>query len=223
MRLKILGWMLLLLLVVVKPALSQSTISTEGIDATVNLSVCGDSVIEGNEDCEGDNLNQQNCVDLGYGGGSLKCDTACEFDVIDCTLIDNSSTTTVDEGTTTVTEAKGNIVVETAGSVINNVVEAISRVFRGVIQEKVLRIFDIDKSGSLETEELRLSVEQWVIAWRKVLEVKLSQLNQQINDQPTSLAQLTRQNEEDLSKCDINSDEDCNLIDLSIILSFIGE
>lgn len=42
---------------------------------------CGDGVIDIFEDCEGNNLGGYNCKELGYDGGTLKCDpTYCEFD-----------------------------------------------------------------------------------------------------------------------------------------------
>ena len=54
------------------------------IDAYIKLSVCGDGIIEGREDCEGEDLNGQTCESLGYGGGELTCDIACSFDTSDC-------------------------------------------------------------------------------------------------------------------------------------------
>ncbi len=54
------------------------------IDTTVRLSVCGDGVIEGPEDCESANLNSQSCTSIGYASGSLTCDTACSFDTSNC-------------------------------------------------------------------------------------------------------------------------------------------
>ncbi|MBU1129812.1 hypothetical protein KKE45_00635 [Patescibacteria group bacterium] len=58
--------------------------SSDLIDATIKISVCGNQVIEGGEDCEGDDLNQQTCVSLGYGQGVLTCDIACTFDLSAC-------------------------------------------------------------------------------------------------------------------------------------------
>jgi hypothetical protein len=48
---------------------------------------CGDGVIDSFEDCEGHNLNGETCVDLGYDGGTLKCDAEeCVFDDDNCTI-----------------------------------------------------------------------------------------------------------------------------------------
>lgn len=48
-------------------------------------SYCGDGVIDIFEDCEPGDLGGFNCVELGYGGGTLKCDKEyCEFDDENC-------------------------------------------------------------------------------------------------------------------------------------------
>lgn len=60
--------------------------SETAIEAVVGIGVCGNAVIEGNEDCEGVNLGGQSCADLGFSGGDLSCDIACSFDVSMCIL-----------------------------------------------------------------------------------------------------------------------------------------
>jgi hypothetical protein len=48
---------------------------------------CGDGVIEGSEQCEGDDLGDQDCttVGLGFDGGTLACAEDCSFDYSMCT------------------------------------------------------------------------------------------------------------------------------------------
>ena len=50
---------------------------------------CGDGVINGNEKCEGTNLNNQTCQTIihtpSFTGGALVCDANCEFDITHCT------------------------------------------------------------------------------------------------------------------------------------------
>jgi hypothetical protein len=58
--------------------------SAETVGATIKISVCGNEVIEGGEDCEGADLGGQTCLDLGYAGGTLACDIACTFDTSGC-------------------------------------------------------------------------------------------------------------------------------------------
>jgi len=51
---------------------------------TIAISRCGDSQIDGLEDCEGSDLNSQTCSSLGFSGGDLACDSSCHFDIQDC-------------------------------------------------------------------------------------------------------------------------------------------
>lgn len=46
---------------------------------------CGDGIINGPEECDGDNLGETTCADLdGYNYGDLSCNGECEFDTSDC-------------------------------------------------------------------------------------------------------------------------------------------
>jgi len=48
------------------------------------MSRCGDGVIEGDEQCDGAELNGVSCEELGFEGGELGCTAACRFDISDC-------------------------------------------------------------------------------------------------------------------------------------------
>lgn len=60
----------------------------------------------------------------------------------------------------------------------------------------ILAIFDIDRSGRIELSELFEAVKAWVTEWR---------------EKPLEEA-----------RCDLNGDGKCNLIDLSILLYYVG-
>ncbi len=45
---------------------------------------CGDGVRSKDEECDGDDLGEQTCDDLGLGGGDLACDADCVLDTADC-------------------------------------------------------------------------------------------------------------------------------------------
>jgi hypothetical protein len=47
-------------------------------------SVCGDGIAEADETCDGADLKGEDCVTLGFTGGELNCDRACEFDTSAC-------------------------------------------------------------------------------------------------------------------------------------------
>ena len=49
---------------------------------------CGNGKIDGDDQCEGNNLNSQTCAGLGYvGGGTLGCTQDCKIDTSECQFI----------------------------------------------------------------------------------------------------------------------------------------
>lgn len=54
---------------------------------------CGDGFIDPGigEQCEGNNLDNQSCLTLGYFTGDLQCDAACRFVISSCTNCGNAS------------------------------------------------------------------------------------------------------------------------------------
>lgn len=64
-------------------AQASSTTATVQVDLCVNRN----ETIEGDEQCDGSNLNGQSCVSLGYKSGDLGCEANCTFDVSGCTTV----------------------------------------------------------------------------------------------------------------------------------------
>lgn len=62
--------------------------------------VCGDGVIEGDEECEADNLGES-CASLGAAGGTLRCAAGCVLDMSGCydERFDTSGPTIIDRQT----------------------------------------------------------------------------------------------------------------------------
>jgi hypothetical protein len=54
---------------------------------TSATATCGDNLAEGGEWCDGPDLRLQDCttIGLGFAGGTLACDTSCQFDISQCT------------------------------------------------------------------------------------------------------------------------------------------
>lgn len=46
--------------------------------------VCGDGILNGAEDCDGDDLNGASCENYAYSGGTLACDGSCLYDFSGC-------------------------------------------------------------------------------------------------------------------------------------------
>jgi len=49
------------------------------------LPYCGDGILNGNEECDGSDLDGKTCRSLGFSSGTLSCSATCEFDTSLCT------------------------------------------------------------------------------------------------------------------------------------------
>jgi hypothetical protein len=45
---------------------------------------CGDGIVNGGEECDGEDLGERTCTDLGFYGGALACSSTCELDRTAC-------------------------------------------------------------------------------------------------------------------------------------------
>ena len=50
-----------------------------------DTAICGNGIIETDEQCDGSNLGGSSCTSLGYSGGTLSCNGSCRFDTSACT------------------------------------------------------------------------------------------------------------------------------------------
>ena len=67
------------------PGTTTTGDNTTGVGTTGNPVGCGDGAINGNEQCDGANLNGFTCEALGNAGGTLQCDpVTCTFDTQLC-------------------------------------------------------------------------------------------------------------------------------------------
>jgi hypothetical protein len=55
-----------------------------GVFGTVGISVCGDGIVEGVEECEPSVAITNNCKDFGFDKGDLTCDPSCSFNKVSC-------------------------------------------------------------------------------------------------------------------------------------------
>ena len=86
------------------PDVAGATCVSEGFDGgtllcnadcasldTSNCFVCGNSVVEPNEDCDGADLDAQSCASQGFDDGMLTCAGDCSFDTSGCTECGNGA------------------------------------------------------------------------------------------------------------------------------------
>lgn len=50
--------------------------------------MCGDDMVDGDEECDGDDLDGQDCAMQGFDGGTLACGDDCTFDTSMCFMMD---------------------------------------------------------------------------------------------------------------------------------------
>jgi hypothetical protein len=55
-----------------------------GAEDCTSSPVCGNGVVELQEDCDGNSLEGETCYGQGFSGGALACSTACSFDTSAC-------------------------------------------------------------------------------------------------------------------------------------------
>ena len=85
---KALVFVLLLLIIAAGTAffkIYNAQAQTSVISATVTISVCGNSIEEGGEQCDGADLGGETCVSRGFSGGALSCNPDCTFNTSNCT------------------------------------------------------------------------------------------------------------------------------------------
>jgi len=190
------------------------------IEADVKISICGNEIVEGGEECDNQDLNDQTCQTLGYAKGILTCDIACDFDTSDCSgiFVATPTPTIVPTSTPTPTPTPLPTSIPTPGSISSveatpipqllvstptpMVVEILVESLASLQEREEARIrtviknfFDLDNSGKIEKNELKEVIKIWVDEWKG-----LSKTN---------------------TKCDINKDEGCDLTDLSILLFYV--
>ena len=59
--------------------------SNATIGITIKISVCGNGIKEGGEQCDGSDLAGASCTSQGYTGGTLSCNSSCTFNASACT------------------------------------------------------------------------------------------------------------------------------------------
>jgi hypothetical protein len=206
---------LLIFIISLLSSFSLSTVFVYGqadsfttISATVKLNICGDGIVEGPEDCEGEDLNGRTCQLLGFGGGDLSCDIACSFDTKNC--IAPTPTPSPTPGPTPTSNPFGpenatDLDVElslnppTVPFTSNNIVDPTKPGLPSALQ-----YFDLRGIGRILLSDLRIVVQMWVDEWKKTLAMTQNP-NTEIHT----------------GKCDLNNDGKCDLRDFSILMFYI--
>lgn len=62
---------------------SDLRVALEG-SITATSETCGDTIIDADEECDGENLYDNSCTSQGFDSGILSCDGTCQFDTSSC-------------------------------------------------------------------------------------------------------------------------------------------
>lgn len=85
---KILGTLIATIsLTLLLPLVALASSNASQIGATVKISVCGDNVVEGQEQCELGLGIQYDCKNFGYLPKPINCDISCAYDLLSCNPI----------------------------------------------------------------------------------------------------------------------------------------
>lgn len=190
------------------------------INATVRISVCGDFVAEASEQCDNQDLRQQTCRSLGFLDGTLKCDPACDFDTSLCfgsapttTPIPTSTPTPIPPQPTNSPNIITNIISDIQQNptlapapaiVIPNYVITHEPVIATPLLPQNLSFLDLNGDHQLDLSEITSSLEKWVVSWH------------------TYLSRIIHRQSPLVQDCDVNYDSVCNLVDFSIIMSWVN-
>lgn len=179
-----------------------STSST--INATIKISVCGNHIKEGGEDCDNTDFGGMDCRNYGYGSGILNCDISCSVDTSGCVLATPTPTliTTVTPHVTQPTS-----VVSQPVSSVSHTPEASNSPTPYFVKSipflpEPLRWYDLKGAGRIDMQELYTVVKLWVTEWRT-------------GDSEAS-------DHRDNKKCDIDNNSVCDMKDLSILFYYVG-
>jgi hypothetical protein len=124
------------------------------VEASVKISICGNEVVEGGEDCEPTTFTQLSCSDLGYEGGEVYCDNSCSYDTYECIIPQPPEPEPPTEE-------------EIIEQIIEDVVNRKEPIIIVAPTLPYLKLFDFDGNGIIDDYEFRQSVLLWGKYWRQ--------------------------------------------------------
>lgn len=189
--------------------------ATSSVTTTVKISICGNNLKEGGEDCDNADLHGASCQSLGFGGGTLSCDISCSFNTSAC--IAPTITPSI-EITPTKTSLPTSIPTPTIGYTPTPTITLSQPIFFPTLLPTIppispnasflpsaLQFFDIHGIGHIELSQLFSVVKLWVDDWKNFFLEKDANPNNTLGHK----------------NCDINRDGICSMKDFSILMFYV--
>lgn len=195
--------LLVLLLLFLNYSAIVHAAANQNINATVKIGVCGNGIAEDNEDCEDLDLKSKTCVSIGYGGGTLSCDTSCTFNTLLCTpvVISEDNDDSDDSNSSS----------DDSETVTRTITQVITEVVYKYELPEFIKKFDLNEDNKIDASELYGLSKKWVDAWKGFLVQQVEALKEK---DPEVLGSTT---------CDLNDDSECNLVDFSILMYYVDK
>lgn len=218
--------------------------SNRKIDATVQVSVCGNNVAEGGEQCDNTDLSGKSCSSLQYESGILSCTKSCDFDLSKCVPFVNFAgevlIPAIARTPSPTTQPMLQPVLSATDSTEQTVSAEISEQFKQT--EEPLQLASPTDLNSSQGVQSLIPPEQIELRLKSIFELleieELTETNQikqsylptlvhnwsQSWRKTTTLARFTTPTEVELqiTKCDVNGDGVCTVEDLSILLYYVS-
>ncbi|MBE2290766.1 MAG: hypothetical protein IAE95_14530 [Chitinophagaceae bacterium] len=199
--------------------------SSAVINASVGISICGNSAKEGGEDCDDPDFGGNDCSTVGYTVGILNCNPDCSYDTSLCVFIPTPTPTPTNTPTPTPTptpapsatatptptpapstqssssnstQTQSPTPTPTPQSILETIqsLPIVEQVLTTVLPPLIQK-YDRDEDNTLSFEEVLEGAKEWVSEWR-----------------------AEREGVADYTRCDLNEDAVCNLQDFSILLYY---
>jgi hypothetical protein len=143
--------LLLLVFSFLDKGISFAYSSLDVVDISLKLSLCGDGLVQGSEDCEQGSAITKTCLDYGYQKGVLTCDYSCSYNYSDCKYIPKVEDVVQPE-IENPTEVSNPTNLIPPREIYNNL-------------PLLLRLFDFNRDGSIDFTEFTNMLYSWVEKW----------------------------------------------------------